>query len=75
VNSTLILGIYVSTPSANQHHNQAFETEDSNAAGSASNGGNAMGHVPLEEMDSDKGDNFLDSPTHTPPQSKSPSAF
>jgi len=65
----------VSSTSANEHDDQALGTEDSNAAGSASNRGNSVGHVPLEETESDKGVNLLDTPTHTPPRSKSPSHF
>jgi len=52
VNSTLELGVNVSTPSAIQHHYQAIGTKDSNAAGSASNRGNSIGHVLLEETES-----------------------
>jgi len=43
--------------------------------GSAHNMGNLVGHVPLEETESCKGENFLDTPIHTPPRSKSQSHF
>jgi len=60
VNSTLELGVNVSSPSANPHHEQALGTEDSNAAGSVSNRGNLMGHAPFEETESNKRVNLLD---------------
>jgi len=42
---------------------------------SAPNEGDPAGNVPLEEEGPNKGDDLLDSPTHTAPQSKSPSPF
>jgi len=66
MNSTLELGITVSSPSANTIHVRALEFEDSSAMGSAPNKGNPVGHALLEETESCKGVNFLDTPIHTP---------
>jgi len=54
---------------------RTLEVEDSSAMGSAPNEGNPVGHAPLEETESCKGGNFLDTPNHTPPRSKSPLPF
>jgi len=48
VNSTLELGVNVSSPSANPIHVQALGTKNSSAMGSAPNKGNPVGHFPLE---------------------------
>jgi len=37
--------------------------------------GNSAGNVMLEETGPNTAGDFLDAPTHTPPQSKSPSPF
>jgi len=63
------------SPSGNIHHDQALGTEDRNATGLASNRGNPIGHVLLEETESDTGVNLLETLTHTLPRSKSPSPF
>jgi len=74
VDSTIEPGtIIVSSPSAN--HVRALDFEDSSARGSAPNKDNLVGHVPLEETESCKGENFLDTPIHTLSQSKPPSSF
>jgi len=75
VNYTPELGVNVSSPSAKPIQDQALGTEDSSAMSSAPNKGNPIGHAPLEETDSYKGVNMLDTPNHTPPRSKSPSPF
>jgi len=59
----------------NTYIEQALGIDDSNAIGSASNRGNPVGHLLLEETGSYTGVNLLETPTHTPPQSKSPSPF
>jgi len=75
VNTAPNQGVNVSSPSADTHHDWALENEDSSAMDSAPNKGNPAGNVPLEEEGPNKGDDLLDSPIHTPPQSKSPSHF
>jgi len=60
VNSTLELGVNVSSPSANTNHDQALGTEDSSAMGSAPSKGNPVGNAPLEATESYKGVNLLD---------------
>jgi len=75
VNSTLELGVNVSSHSANTIHVRALEVEDSSAMGSVPNKGNLVGHAPLEETESCKEMNFLETPIPTPPQSKSPLHF
>jgi len=75
VNSTPNSGVNVISPSADIHLQQALGIEDSNSTGAASNKGNPVGHVLLEETGSDKGVNLLETPIHTPPQSKSPSSL
>jgi len=42
---------------------------------SAPNMGNSSVNIPLEEMGPYTRGDLLDTPTHTPPQSKSPSPF
>jgi len=49
VNSTLELGVIVSSPSANAIQVRALEVKDSSALGPAPSKGNLVGHVPLEE--------------------------
>jgi len=58
-------------PSANLTQEQALGVEDSNATGSASNKGNPVGHVLLEEIwdPINKVGNLLKAPNYTPPQS------
>jgi len=51
VNSAMNLGVNVISPSANTIHERALGIEDSNAAGSASNRGNPVGHVLLHGRD------------------------
>jgi len=68
VDSTLELGVILSSPSANHIHVRALKVEDSSAMGSAPNKGNPVGNAPLEKTESCKGVNFLDTPNHTPPQ-------
>jgi len=46
---------------------------DSSAMDRAANKGTPVDQIPLEGTGSSKGENFLDTPIHTPPQSKSPS--
>jgi len=65
----------VSPPSVDTHHDWALENEDSSAMDSAPNKGNSAGNVPLEEMGPHTRGDFLDTPTHTPPQSKSLTFF
>jgi len=73
VDSTVDLGVNMSSPSANLPHVEAMYFGDSNAMGPAHNKGNLVGNVPLGETKSCKWVNFLDTPIHTPPQSKSTS--
>jgi len=73
--ATLALGVIVSCPSAGQIQVRALDFGDSSATGPAPNKGIPVGHVPLEGAGSGNGENFLDAPTHTPPQSKSPSSI
>jgi len=75
VNFVINLGVDVISPSANLTHEQALGVEDSNATGSASNWGNPVGQVLLEETGSNEVGNLLKAPNHTPPQSKPPSPF
>jgi len=74
-NSTLELGVIASSTSANAIHVRALKVDGSSAMGPAPNKGNPVGYVPLEETESCKAVNFLDTPIHTPPQSKSPLPF
>jgi len=73
VDSTIEQGVIVSSLSANQIHVRAVDFGDSSATGPVLNKGTPVGHVPLEGTDSSKEENFLDTPIHTPSQSKSPS--
>jgi len=75
VSSTPELGVIVSSQFANPIHVQALGTEDSSAMGLAPNKDNLVGHAPLDETESCKGVKLIDTPIHTPPQSKSPSPF
>jgi len=68
-------GVIVSSPSATTQMYRAVEVGDSSAMGPAPNKGNPVGHVPLQETESCKGESFLDTPIHTPPQSKSQPPF
>jgi len=73
VDSTQTLGVMVSSPSADHIQVKALDFGDSSAIGPAPNMGTSVGHVPLEGTESSKGENFLDTPNHTPSQSKSSS--
>jgi len=73
VDSSQELGVIVSPPSADQIHVRALDFGDSSSTGPAPNKGTPVGHLPLEATESSKGENFLDTPIHTPLQSKSPS--
>jgi len=75
VNTTPHLGVNVSPPSVNNPHDWALENEDNSAMDSAPNKGNSAGKVLLEEAGPNKRGDLLDTPIHTPPQSKSPSPF
>jgi len=65
----------VSSFSANTQHVRALELNDSSAMDSAPKKGNSVDNTSLEEKGPDKGDDLLDSPIHTPPQSKSPPPY
>jgi len=73
VDSTINLGVNMSFPPANQPHIRALDFGDSNAMGSAPNTGNSVGNIPLGKTKSCGGEKFLDTPIHTPLQSKSTS--
>jgi len=72
VNSTIELGVNVSSPFANPIHVQVLGAEDSI---SAPNKGNPVGHALLEETESYEGVNLIDNLIQTPPQSKSTLPF
>jgi len=72
VDSILAMGVIVSSPSANRHV-RALDFGDSSTTGPAPNTGIPVGHVPLGGTGSSKGESFLDTSIHTPPQRKSPS--
>jgi len=72
VDSTIELGVNVSIFSANQTQTRALYFGDSNIASPTSNRGTSVGHVPLEETESCKGVEFLESLLETTPQRKSP---
>jgi len=75
VDSTQAMGVNVSPHPANSPVN-TLETKlgNSNAMASAPYRGGPMGDAPLAGTRPDeKGENFLDTPNHTPFQSKSPS--
>jgi len=72
VDSTLAMGVNVSSPSAGQQI-RALDFGNSNAMGPAPNMGIPVGHAPLGGTGSGNGENFLDAPVNTPPRSKSPS--
>jgi len=71
VDSTNIRGVNVCSSSVNQTHDQASKCRDHLSTGSAPYKGNPAGHVPPEEAESCKREEFLESPTHTTPRSKS----
>jgi len=75
LDSTLELRVNVSYPSANPIHVRAPRIEDSSAVGSVRNKGSPVGHAALEETESYKGVNLINTPIHTPPQSKSQFTF
>jgi len=56
----------VISPYANLTHEQALGVEDNNATGSASNRGNPVCHVLLEETGSNELGKLLKAPNHTP---------
>jgi len=66
------MGVTVSSFSTNGHI-RALEIGDNNTTGPALNRGIPGGYAPLGRTGPDKGETFLDTPTHTRPQSKSPS--
>jgi len=75
VNTTPHLGVNVSSHSVDPHHDWALENEDSSAMDLASNKGNSAGNVLLEKAGPNTNGDLLETPIHTPPQSKSPSPF
>jgi len=67
-------GVNISCPSANSlQEARALVTGNSSATGPAPYKGILVGNGPQEMAESSKGENFLDTPTHTFSQSKSPS--
>jgi len=72
------LGVNVNTnPNfpADQTQNRATVIGDSNISAPASNTGISVCYAPPRGTGSDEGEEFLESPTQTTPQSKSPSVF
>jgi len=65
----------MSSPSASQIQVRALDFGNSSATGPSPNKGTPVGHIPLEGTGSSKLENFLDTPIHTPPRSKSQSHF
>jgi len=63
VNSTPKL-VNMSCAFANQIQVRALDFWDSSATDLAPNKGTPVGHVPLEGIQSSKGENFLDTPIH-----------
>jgi len=70
VDSTLAMGVIVSSPSADQIQVRALDFGDSSATGPFLNKGIPVDNVPLGGTGSDNGENFLDTPIHTPPQNQ-----
>jgi len=68
VDFTIELGVNVSVLSANQTQTRAMYFGNSNIAGPASNRGTLVGHEILEETESCKGVEFLESPLQATPQ-------
>jgi len=75
VNTTPRPGVNVSPLFVNTHHDWALENEDSSTMHSATNKGNSAGNVPLDEIRPHTRGDLLDTPAHTPLQSKSPTIF
>jgi len=74
VDPTIELGVNMSFPSADYIQGvRALNFANSSAMGPAPNTGILVGNEPQERAESSKGENFLDTPNHTPFQSKSPS--
>jgi len=73
VDSTVALGVNMSCPCANQIQARALDFGDSSITGPAPNTGIPVGNAPLGGTGLIKRESFLDTPIHTPPQSKSPS--
>jgi len=74
VDPSIELGVNMSFPSAEHIQEvRALIIGNSSATGPATNTGILVGNGPQEGAECSKGDNFLDTPTHTPAQSKSPS--
>jgi len=74
VDPTIELGVNMSFPSADfEQEVRALIIENSSATGPATNTGILVGNGPQERTESRKGENFLDTPNHTPSQCKSPS--
>jgi len=74
VDSTIKLGVNVSSPSDNQPHARALDFEDSNAMGPAPDKGNSVGNVLPGEKESCEGENFCRYPNqHTPSKQDSTS--
>jgi len=59
--------------SANKTQNRITVIRDSNISGPAPNTGISVCYAPPRGTESDKGEEFLESPTQTTPRSKSPS--
>jgi len=73
VDSANIQGVNLCSPSVNQTNDRAFfKCWDTPSIESAPYKGNPAGHVRLEGAESCKGQEILESRTHTNPQSKSP---
>jgi len=73
VDSTLAIGVNVSSLFADHIQVRALDFGDSSVTSPAPNVGIPVGHVQLGGTGSSKGESFLDTPIHTSPQSKSPS--
>jgi len=73
VDSTIAMGVNVSSLAADQMQVRALDFGDSSTTGPAPNTGIPVCHVSLGGTGSSKGESFLDTPIHTPPQSKSSS--
>jgi len=76
VDPTIELGVNMSFPSADHIQEvRALVIGNSSAMGRVPNTGILVGHRLQEGAESSKGENFLDTPTHSPPQSKPPSTI
>jgi len=71
VDPAVELGVNMSSHSPNfMQKARVLVTGNSNTTASASYQSCTMGHVPLSGTEPDKGENFLDAPKPSPPQSK-----